>query len=352
MNKKVDYLIVGQGLAGTFLTFNLLMMGKSILVVDKGHTFSSSFVAAGLINPLVLKRLTKTWRAEEFLEYNRLFYQDLEIFLNNKYHFHLPVYKLISSEDEEAFWAHRFKKGDVSNFIEAGLTEINKDFQPTKPFKTGRVKYTSWLNISELLKDFRNKLKAEDKILEESFDFDLLSEMSYKQVKFKQLVFCEGAQATENPLFGDLPFSLNKGQLLTIGSENLPTDQIFKKKVFILPTKKNEYKVGATYSWKWDNSTYKKAHKVEKEKTTLLKSQLEEMTRAKYVIKEEKTGIRPSVKDRRPLIGKHRGLQNIYIFNGMGSRGCFMAPLLSKELIEHIEEDIPLHPEVELSRYF
>lgn len=352
MKSEVDYLIVGQGLAGTFLAFNLSLLGKSFYVIDKGHRYSSSYIAAGIINPLVLKRLTKTWRAEEFLEYNHKFYLQLEEELKQQYHFKIPIKKLISSEDEEIFWQHRYKKEEVKRFIDETLVVAEKSFQPTKAFKVGTVNHTSWLNISQLLTDYRQSLILKDQLVEESFDHDALKTDSYKNIKFKHLIFCEGAQAEQNPLFKNLPFSLNKGQLMTIQSAHLPKTNILKKKVFILPTKESEYKVGATYSWKWDTNSYESAHLVENEKTELLHSFLREMTTSPYKVIKQHTGIRPAVKDRRPLIGKHSSIPNLYLFNGMGSRGCFMAPLLSKELIDFIEEEKPLHPEANVSRYY
>lgn len=351
MKKEVDYLIVGQGLAGTFLGFQLMQKGFSVMFVDKGHKYSSSFVAAGVINPIVLRRYTVTWRAKEFLQYNANFYAELDAFLGKQYHFEMPIEKIISSVDEENFWQHRFSQDDVKDFIYKDLQSVNEKIAPTKKFKVGLVKQTSWLNISELLQDFRKYLIEEDLILEEEFNFKEIQSNDYKSVNFKKIVFCEGANGKYNPYFGYLPFSLNKGQLITIKNNQLPNNTMLKKKVFILPTKKNEFKIGATYSWKWDTSSEEKAHQLEPEKTAQLQEFLEEITTSDYKVIKEETGIRPSIKDRRPVIGKHPDKRNFYIFNGMGTRGCFMAPLLCKEFVDYSEENIPLNEEVRLNRF-
>lgn len=349
--KNVDYLIVGQGLAGTFLAFQLIQKGFSVFVIDKGHKYSSSYVAAGVINPVVLKRFTITWRAKEFLNYNTSFYKSLDDFLNNKYHFTMPIHKLISSKDEENFWQHRYEKEDVKDFIYKDLSEIDSKISSTQKFKVGVVKHTSWLNISALLTDFRTHLITKDFLLEETFEFDKLTSNNYKSISFEKIVFCEGAIGKQNPLFNKLPFSLNKGQLLTIENNSLPNDVMLKKKVFVLPINPNEYKIGATYSWKWDTTNEETALAIEPEKTELLKSFLEEIITSDYKIIKEETGIRPAVMDRRPLIGRHSAHSNYYLFNGMGSRGCFMAPLLTEEFIDFVESGKPLHPEVDLNRF-
>lgn len=352
MDKKVDYLIIGQGLAGSFLAFQLLQQSKSVLVIDEGLQFSSSYIAAGVINPLVLRRYTKSWRAEEFLKYNSSFYDSVEALLNKKYLFSTPIKKLISSPDEENFWKVRLKKEDLSAFMAENLLETNNSALLKGNFKTGLVKQTSWLNISAFLTDFRAYLVKEKLLLDEVFNYDQLKNQSYKNISFNKIIFCEGANALKNPLFPANAFSLNKGQLMTIKSTEMQTEDILKKKVFILPTAKNEYKVGATYSWKWENVSENGSYEVEEEKSAKLKEMLKEMCDVEYTILEENAGVRPAVKDRRPLMGQHPEKNRVFFFNGMGSKGCLMAPLLSKEFVDYLDQKAELNSKVKISRYF
>lgn len=346
MKRNVDYLIVGQGLAGTFLAYKLLKNKRSFVLVDKGLHSSSSFVAAGLINPLVLKRLTLSWRAKEFLAYNENFYADLEAFLQKEYRFKVPIEKLISSADEELFWSKRFEKEELSDLMEKDLGEINASIKAPVPFKVGKVKHTSWVHISDLLTDFRSYLQKKNLLIEDDFKHqEIENSKYYGDITFSKIIFCEGAKLTENPFFNYLPYSLNKGQLLTIRSKDMPQQNILKKKVFILPYQNDLFKVGATFSWKWESED------PEEEKTKQLCSFLEEITSLPYEIVNVEAGIRPSVKDRRPLLGKHPQFSNYYLFNGMGSRGCFMAPLLVDEFFEYLEKGKTLHPEMDIERF-
>ena len=182
-------------------------------------------------------------------------------------------------------------------------------------------------------------------ILKENFSYKHLESNSYKNVVFNNIVFCEGAKTKNNPFFNYLPFSLNKGQLLTIESSALKTKTILKKKAFILPRKGAEFSIGATFSWKWEDEF------PEDKQTKLLQEQLEEMTSASYRILKEDAGIRPATRDRRPFVGQHHSFKNYFIFNGMGAKGCLMAPLLTAELVEHIETQKPLDPEMNIRRY-
>ena len=55
---KVDYLIIGQGLAGSLLAWELIQRRCSVVVVDNGNE-NASQIAAGLINPITGMRFVK-----------------------------------------------------------------------------------------------------------------------------------------------------------------------------------------------------------------------------------------------------------------------------------------------------
>ncbi|HBA65740.1 MAG TPA: FAD-dependent oxidoreductase, partial [Methylococcaceae bacterium] len=57
----IDFLIVGQGLAGSLLAFELIQRNAQVMVVDDGRE-NASEVAAGLINPVTGIRLVKSDR--------------------------------------------------------------------------------------------------------------------------------------------------------------------------------------------------------------------------------------------------------------------------------------------------
>lgn len=349
MKDTVDYIIVGQGIAGSILGFQLIKKGYSILVVDKGYKNSSSYVAAGLINPTVLKRITKTWRAEEFSNYNNSFYKTLHEFLNACYYHKTPFSKLISSSEEMDFWKHRFKQDDVSNYIEEKLELAENSEQYNTSFWEGKVKKTGWLNIKPFLADFREFLQKDASILEEKFDFDKLSHhqnsVEYKGINAKKIIFCEGAKITDNPYFNYIPMVLNKGELITIKTSDFKSEKILKKKVFVLPIDKDTYKIGATFEWNWQSENPSEKNKAE------LETDFKKISSSSYNIINHEAGVRPSSRDRRPVIGLHNDYKNFAVFNGLGSRGCLMAPLLSKEFVDFLEEKVEIEKEASLSRF-
>ncbi len=105
--KKIDYIIVGQGLAGSVLAFQLMEEGKKIVVMDENYPQTSSKIAAGLCNPVVFKRLTKSWMVESALPLAVNFYRNQEQLLGSNFYQEMPIYKLFVDEKESSFWRQK-----------------------------------------------------------------------------------------------------------------------------------------------------------------------------------------------------------------------------------------------------
>jgi glycine/D-amino acid oxidase-like deaminating enzyme len=175
-------------------------------------------------------------------------------------------------------------------------------------------------------------------------DFDTTT-TSYKDEVYEKIFFCQGYTNAENPWFGSLPIQCTKGETLTVHSTQLPKDVSLNLKCFVLPIGNQEFKVGATYDW---NSTDLSITEKGKEQ---LEAHLKTLTDAPYTIIDQKAGIRPTVLDRRPLLGKHSEFPNLILFNGLGTKGYMMAPLLANELLDHVFNNSPLDPEVNIQRF-
>jgi flavin-dependent dehydrogenase len=85
----IDYLIIGSGLAGIGFSEIALQHNKSILVLDNSQ--SSSRIAGGLYNPVILKRFSEVWQAQEQLVVMDKFYGVLENKLKIKVDFKKPI---------------------------------------------------------------------------------------------------------------------------------------------------------------------------------------------------------------------------------------------------------------------
>jgi len=72
-----DYIILGQGICGSFLSYYLQKAGKQVLVIDKPSPHTASKAASGIINPVTGRRIVKTWLIDELLPFTWGAYQQL-----------------------------------------------------------------------------------------------------------------------------------------------------------------------------------------------------------------------------------------------------------------------------------
>lgn len=344
---QVDYIIVGLGLAGLAFTKELEDMNKSFIVYED-NSQNSSIVAGGMYNPVILKRFTPVWNAIEQLKVALPFYQSLERKFCKKYDYTVPIYRVFKSVEEQNNWFIASDNPLLSNYMDTN--PIHKKFKGIRAnFGFGKLINTGRVDTKLLLQDYRNYLSEKHLLRNEGFNYSELNiddnQLNYKGIKASNIVFCEGFGLKKNPYFNYLPMQEAKGELITIHAPNLAIDFALKAAVFVLPLGNDYYRVGATFNWK-DKS---KQPSAEGKKELLDK--LNSFITVPYTIVEHSAGIRPTVKDRRPLVGIHPTYQNLSILNGLGTRGVMIAPLAAKALYNHLEKNIELEKDISITRF-
>jgi glycine/D-amino acid oxidase-like deaminating enzyme len=147
-----------------------------------------------------------------------------------------------------------------------------------------------------------------------------------------------------NPYFKHLPLDGTKGELFVIKAPKLDLDVIVNASVFILPLGNDLFKIGATYDWNDKTDSPSEEGKAE------LIEKIKEVITCDFEIVAHLAGVRPTVKDRRPLIGTHPNHSSIHILNGLGTRGVMLGPAMAKALFENIEYQKPLDKEIDIKR--
>ena len=342
-----DYLVVGLGLAGIAFCHTLEQHGKSFRVIDSGFPGASK-VAGGIYNPVVLKRLNRAWKAHEQLPLVGPFYDSLEQRLQAKFHYSLPVFRRFATPEEQNMWLDAADSPSLRPFLSGTLVPNQNPFL-NAPHGLGEVRGTGRVDTGRLLETYRGYLQQRGCFHEEKFNYKTLriskDHMSYGAFKFDKLVFATGFDAGNNPYFGHLPIQGNKGEYLEIHSPELQLSGIIKGPVFLIPLGEDRYSVGATYSWK-DHSPA-----TTMDARNYLKTKLDELVNCSYRITGQVAGIRPTVPDRRPLLGRHPLYKSIFILNGFGSRGVMLAPYAALQLFNLAEQEVPLDPEIDILRY-
>ena len=346
--KKVDFIIVGQGLAGTTLAHSIEKKSGSFVIIDNCTKTTSSFAAAGIFHPFSFKRLLLSWKASIFLPTAISFYNSIENKLGEKLFSNHSLYRVFSSIEEQNNWSLKQTISPYSNFMGENISKDDLFNKIIRPFGVGKVEHAGRLDVTKYVNESRNYFKNKGAFLNSAFNYENVIQKNnsiiYKNWLASSIIFCEGPKYTQNPFFNYLPHNPCKGEIIIIESAELP-NKLINKGCFIYPLGNKRFIVGSTYNHRELNYNCSESGKNE-----LLKK-LSSLGDFKYKIIDQKAGVRPTTKDRRPLIGEHPCLNNMYIFNGLGSKGVMMAPFLSIQLINSILNDAEIDPEANISRY-
>ena len=342
-----DYIIVGLGVAGASFIQQLDENRQNYIVFDN-HSQQSTRIAGGMFNPVILKRFTPAWKAHECLKYALLQFQKSELKYDKKYIHYIDIYRKLTGVEEQNNWTAASDKPVLSAYMKDVV--FNAIDGIDAPYGFGVLQGTGIVNVAQLLDDLAVDLKQRHKLIEADFDYDQLQifpdYVSYQNIKARQIVFAEGYGLKQNPFFKQLPLTGTKGEMLMIETEaDIP--YIVKSNVFIAPNvaHKGQYYIGATYNWE-DKTNLPTAAAREH-----LESKLQKFLNKPYKVVQQKAGIRPTVIDRRPLVGKHPEYKNVAVLNGMGTRGVILAPATAKQLFQYLEFDIPMMKEIDIKRF-
>ncbi len=344
-------LIVGYGIAGLCMSGQLEKRGIEYCVIDNKFNKSSSKVAAGMWNPIGFKRLTKSWKVDELLPYARDFYSEFDALLSQKFTHHHDLIRFFSSIEEENSWFEKLDDPRFEQYISVQkipyIESLKAHLNP--PYKYGKVHQAGRVDIPNLLSKSKEYLIAQSKLKEAHFDYSNLlfqdDKWIYGGESYKHVIFCEGHQVLQNPFYEHLPIRPNKGEVFVLRIPNLDLQCVINRGFFVLPLGDDLYKIGATFNSK--DQTYDPTEAGKE----WLKQKIQSLINLPYEIVEHSCGIRPTTPDRKPMIGGHQTHENMFIFNGLGAKGIYLAPKLSEKLLDYILDGTSLPTEINVSRY-
>ncbi|TMI63568.1 MAG: FAD-binding oxidoreductase [Bacteroidetes bacterium] len=345
---NVDVLIIGQGISGTCLSYFLEKENISFLVIDDANNNAPSRVAAGIINPVTGRRIVRTWMIEELLEFSLQFYTKLGDELNIKAISQKQIIDFFPSPQMKLAFEDRFKEGET--YLQKPVDENSFLHQFNYDFGYGMVSPSYSVHLQTLLPAWRNKLINQDQLLEETFDITQLKieqdAVYYKDITAQKIIFCDGVQSYQNNFFNKLPFAPNKGEMLIVEIPELSTDYFYKKGMVLAPLSESGlFWLGSNYLWEFEHENPTKEFYLQAEQL------LQTWLKLPFKILEHRASVRPATIERRPFVGFHPKYSSIGILNGMGTKGCSLAPYFAKQLSGNICSNKPILPEVNISRF-
>ncbi len=353
--KKVDFLIVGAGIAGTTLALELMKRGKSICIYDEPNPNSSSRVAAGILNPVVPKGITTTWNIEHLFPHVFDYYKHWEIVLEGQFIESRNFITLHKNPDELKQWEKRYYHDTMSHWIESFSSPswLNKDIN----FGASNTKNAGRLNVCRFLELAKSYLMQQGTIwINENLPLNqnnnskssLFDDLRLKNIKYQFIVFCQGVNGKNNPLFPDLFYDPTGGDILTVSIPELDPKNMYKRGLWLVPAENDTWLIGSNFI-KGEN-----IDKAQNKDAEQLLSQIQSWIPFEVKLIAHRRGIRPTVQNRRPYLGKSplQGMSHCYIFNGLGSKGSSLCTWLSPMLANHLCTGAPLDPEVDVSRFY
>jgi len=345
----IDFLIIGHGLAGACLAFHLDQLGRKVHIVDTPQSNISSIKAAGLYNPITGRKMVKTWMADELFPYLEDFYDEVEDKTNASFLHKRSIYRPFVDIQEQNDWMGRSSDDAFSPFIEKVFINSQFDGMVKDPFGGLLLKNSGYLDIPAFLSASREYWQKKDVYFAEKIDHSRWvnnrEPPTFLGNSYGKVIFCEGPHVTSNPFFDWLPIHPLKGEILEI-SPRKSFDIVLNRGVFVFEHSHGRYKVGSTYN-RYDINI---SPTPEARKTLMEK--LNDLIYVEYDVERQYAGIRPTVVDRRPILGMHPKRPDLGVFNGLGTKGVSLGPYFAKQFSELLENGKEVAAEVHISRFF
>ena len=352
MGEHTEVLVVGAGICGTFLSMELECAGITHVVIDEQRSFTASRSAAGLINPVTGRRIVTTWMIDELLPFAVDAYARLAELLGASFFSPARVIDFFPTAQMRLAFLKRLEEDAA--YLQLPADERTWDGCFHTELGYGIITSCYLVDMPGLLAAARVRMSACGILREERFEREELvvegESIRYRDITARRIIFCDGVESFNNPYFSRLPFAPNKGEALIVEIDGLAEaagalKTVFKKGMSIVPWRDGLYWVGSSYEWSFEHADPTEGFRLRAE------AALREWVRLPFRLLEHVASVRPATLERRPFVGFHPLHPAVGILNGMGTKGCSLAPFFARQLARHIVDGSAILPEAEVRRF-
>ena len=337
---EIDYLIAGQGLAGTVVAWTALQRGQSVLLADPNPASNTSRAAAGLVNPILGPRLSPSWKFRELWAHALPFYRMLEADLSASFFHPTPLVRFFTDAAQREMWR---KKRDRPEYD--GFWQLCPDHSEETAFLCPGA---AWLDLSTFLEASAKRLPVLGKRIDPATLQIRADFIQWEDIRARFLIFCEGHAILQNPFFQFIPVRMAQGDMITLTLPNWNETRILHRVRWVLPVGDHLYRLGATYDWPGTPGGVSGEPAEERILAALRPILPPELPPPPYPIA---SGIRPMAQHGVPFLGCHPEHRRLALLNGLGAKGVLLTPFFAAQLLDHLDSGAPLDPEVD-ARHF
>lgn len=346
---KVDFLIVGQGLAGSLLAWHLLERQQKVLVVDLDQPNTSSKVAAGLVTPIAGQQLSLPADSDQHIRFAKKTYWEIEESFGTQLFHHSHIARLFHNQKQVDKWAKRLASEHAERF-KAHSSPLEIDPQLVHA-EHGGITLTKggWLNVPYFLQTMQTHLLERLAYAIGNVQPDALTiqanTVTWRNIEAKKIIFCQGWQACQNHLFDFIPMENARGDILQIDCPQLIDEsRIINRNGWLLPMGNGLFKAGSTFDHDYHDAAPTTAGR------TAVEEKINHITPCDFSVIDHRSAIRPVINRSTPCIGIHPNHPQIAYFNGLGSKGVTYGPSASLQLVNHLLDQQPIADQWSINR--
>lgn len=324
-----DILIVGQGLAGTMLGWELERAGISFAITDRGHANAATVAGAGLVNPITGRRLVKSWRIEALLPLARTAYRAMGDALGVSLWHEMRVRRFFADERERVVFAGKQEREELAPFV-AQADEVGFWIRDA-----ARVDLAALLSRSQSRWRESGTLKIGE--------IELAAELR----RHALVIDCRGQAGADTGEFDFIPWEFSKGERIEIAIEGLAPDLILNRRQWIAPVAAGVAWAGATHEPGVRDVAPSASAR------NLLEAAARDLLGPErlFTVTGHRAGVRVNLPDKHPVAGRHPSVKRLGLINGLGAKGAVWAPLLAREWMRHLIDGAPFDPEIDVRRF-